>query len=66
MGAEHAWLVPSLEFRDGIESAAVALFVERAQAVSPSFGLGDEADASAVPEICRRLDGIPLESGLQG
>jgi predicted ATPase len=60
VGAEHVWSVPSLEFRDGIESAAVALFVERAQAVNPSFGLDDEADAAAVPEICRRLDGIPL------
>jgi predicted ATPase len=60
VSAEQVWSVPSLEFRDGIESAAVALFVERAQAVDPSFGLGDEADAAAVPEICRRLDGIPL------
>jgi predicted ATPase len=60
VGAEHVWSVPSLEFRDGIESAAVALFVERAQAVSPSFDIGDDADAAAVPEICRRLDGIPL------
>jgi predicted ATPase len=60
LGAEHVWSVPSLGFRDGIESAAVALFVERAQAVSPSFGLGDEADSEAVTEICHRLDGIPL------
>jgi tetratricopeptide (TPR) repeat protein len=34
--------------------------MERAQAVNPNFGTEDEADAAAVPEICRRLDGIPL------
>ena len=37
------------------EVDAVALFVERAQAVDPSF----RPDA-AVDEICRRLDGLPL------
>jgi predicted ATPase len=60
VGGEHVWSVPSLEFRDGAASAAVALFIERAQAVNPNFGMDDEADAAAVPEICRRLDGIPL------
>jgi len=39
--------------------AAVALFVERAQAADHRFALTDE-NASAVAEICRRLDGIPL------
>jgi predicted ATPase len=60
VGAEQVWSVPTLEFRDGAASAAVALFVERAEAVNPSFGLSDEADAAAVIEICRRLDGIAL------
>jgi hypothetical protein len=38
----------------------VELFVERARAVAPGFGLGDPGDAVAVIEICRRLDGIAL------
>lgn len=38
---------------------AVALFVERAQAVDSSF-LITEGNAPAVAEICRRLDGLPL------
>ena len=38
---------------------AVRLFVERAQLVAPEFALG-AGNASAVVEICRRLDGIPL------
>jgi predicted ATPase/DNA-binding CsgD family transcriptional regulator len=38
---------------------AVRLFVERARAVSPRFTL-TEANAAAVAEICRRLDGLPL------
>jgi predicted ATPase/class 3 adenylate cyclase len=38
---------------------AFALFCERARAHEPDFGLGG-ADASAVAEICRRVDGLPL------
>src|SRR6516225_7789348 len=57
---EHLWPVPSLDVDTGIDSAAVALFVERAQAVSPRFSVADADEADAVVEICRRLDGIPL------
>jgi predicted ATPase len=39
--------------------ASVSLFVERAHAVAPGFELTD-ANAGAVAEICRRLDGLPL------
>ena len=57
---ERLWPVPSLDVGAGVDSAAVALFVERAQHVSPRFTLGDAGEAGAVLEICRRLDGIPL------
>src|SRR5207245_487285 len=40
-------------------SDAAQLLLDRARAVVPNFAL-DEANASAVGEICRRLDGIPL------
>ncbi len=49
---EQLWPVPSLD-----ADAAVDLFIERAHRVAPAF-VAD--DASAVAEICRRLDGIPL------
>jgi hypothetical protein len=55
---EQLWPVPSLDVDAGIDSAAVALFVERARSVAPRFS-SPEAD-EAVIEICRRLDGIPL------
>jgi predicted ATPase/DNA-binding CsgD family transcriptional regulator len=38
---------------------AVHLFIERARAISPHFKITIE-NASAIIEICRRLDGIPL------
>jgi predicted ATPase/DNA-binding SARP family transcriptional activator len=41
------------------EDAAVALFVDRAGSVDPSFDL-DHQNADAVTEICRQLDGLPL------
>ena len=39
--------------------ASMSLFVERAHSVAPGFELTD-ANAGAVAEICRRLDGLPL------
>jgi len=38
---------------------AVALFVERVREVQPAFAL-TAANAQAIAEICRRLDGLPL------
>lgn len=68
IGGECAWTVPLLSIPDAravptVETlapcASVALFVERAQAVLPSFALSPD-NADAVAQICRRLDGIPL------
>ena len=56
--AEHLWPVPTLGVASGLGSAAVRLFMERAQAVNPSFHVDEVLEA--VTEICTRLDGIAL------
>jgi len=57
---EQVWLVPSLDVGAGIDSAAVDLFVERAQGIAPGFAMVNGDESAAVVEICQRLDGIPL------
>src|SRR6201997_4148781 len=57
---EQLWRVPSLDVNAGTESAAVNLFLDRAQSVVSDFSLAQPGEADAVVEICRRLDGIPL------
>lgn len=65
---EVAFHVPALSLPDSrhvaplerlAEYEAIRLFVDRAVAVKPDFTLTDDT-ASAVVQICRRLDGIPL------
>src|SRR5271157_5589346 len=65
---EHEFPVPPLELPDPksippLEALsrlpAIALFVERAQAVKQQFALTKE-NAPAVAAICARLDGLPL------
>ncbi|HMD31522.1 MAG TPA: protein kinase [Candidatus Acidoferrales bacterium] len=65
---EHEFPVPALAVPDmrampPVEAvsqyAAVALFVQRAVAARPDFALSEQ-NASAVVEICVRLDGLPL------
>lgn len=60
VGAEHLWSVPSLDVASGVGSAAVELFLERAQAVDSGFALDGDVDVAAVTETCQRLDGIAL------
>ena len=65
---EQEYLVPPLELPTSSQLAhpdqlarfpAVELFVQRARAVSPDFQL-TQSNATAVGEICMRLDGLPL------
>jgi predicted ATPase/class 3 adenylate cyclase len=60
VGDEQLWPVGSLSVEAGTDSAAVTLFVERAQSVSPHMAMANADEAAAVVEVCRRLDGIPL------
>jgi predicted ATPase/class 3 adenylate cyclase len=38
---------------------SVRMFIERAQEVTPTFALSSD-NATAIAEVCRRLDGLPL------
>src|SRR5205823_10119817 len=66
--AEHEFPLPPLALPDPGHLAdlaalsyyaAVALFLQRAQAVKPDFQITN-ANAGAIAEICVRLDGLPL------
>ncbi|HLN60887.1 MAG TPA: tetratricopeptide repeat protein, partial [Symbiobacteriaceae bacterium] len=68
IAGETVWPVPTLavpapdaEVTAGTvaEFEAVALFIERARAVSPAFAVTD-GNAAALATVCRRLDGVPL------
>lgn len=54
IAGEVAYRTPSLA-----DSESTSLFVERARAANSKFDLTD-SNASAVAQICSRLDGIPL------
>ncbi len=65
---EHHFELPPLETPpSGLDATleeleripSVALFVRRARAAEPGFTL-DSTNASAVAELCRRLEGLPL------
>jgi predicted ATPase/class 3 adenylate cyclase/DNA-binding CsgD family transcriptional regulator len=52
---EVTWRVPSLSLAD----EAIELFTDRARRARPAFSITDD-NATAVSEICARLDGMPL------
>ncbi|WP_411721018.1 ATP-binding protein [Mycetocola sp.] len=49
----------TLEAKMAMQSPSVALFVERARAVKPDFGVTPE-NVDAIAAICIALDGVPL------
>ena len=68
VAGEQTYRVPTLSLPDPKQAQtaeglsqyeAVRLFIERAQAVQPSFSVTD-VNAPAVAQVCWRLDGIPL------
>ena len=66
LSVEHDVVVPPLALPDAqapvrlaFDSPSVQLFVERARAAGRILDHAD-ADAAVVPQICRRLDGLPL------
>jgi predicted ATPase len=67
LSAEQVYEVPPLMLPDAaqedlgtlLETDAVALFLARAEAVTPNFALTQE-NAASVVAICRRLEGLPL------
>jgi predicted ATPase/DNA-binding SARP family transcriptional activator len=66
LSAEHVYPVAPLPTPAGAEDVdlllqceSVALFETRAQAVRPDFAL-TSANAGAVADVCRALDGLPL------
>ena len=68
VAGETVWPVPALSLPPPEEAAdpgalaryeATRLFLERAAAAAPGFGL-TERSAAEVSRVCRRLDGIPL------
>ena len=68
VGGETPFRVPSLSVPDSLENISagdlnqfesVRLFVERATMVQSNFSVTSE-NASALTQVCRRLDGIPL------
>jgi predicted ATPase len=65
---EHEFVIPPLTIADieavkgqqlWAQAPAVALFVQRAQAVNPGFSLNNE-NVEAVTELCQRMEGLPL------
>jgi predicted ATPase len=65
---EYEFVIPPLTTADietvkgqqlWAQAPAVALFVQRAQAVNPNFSLNNE-NVEVVTELCQRMEGLPL------
>jgi predicted ATPase/DNA-binding CsgD family transcriptional regulator len=68
VGGETVWRLASLavpdpsalpDLRELVQYEAVGLFLDRAQLAAPGFEINAE-NASAIAQLCHRLDGIPL------
>src|SRR6266699_1910932 len=66
--SEYEFAVPPLSLPDPLHLpaheellhyAAIALFIQRAQTVKPTFVLSED-NAAVIAQICLRLDGLPL------
>ena len=62
LDGETVCTVAPLAVEGGVTSDSVTLFVERARAVRPDFGLQEHETVTAVTEICETVDGLPSGS----
>lgn len=60
VSSDVAVIVSPLETKGGVASDAVALFVDRARLARRDFELSDPETVTAVAEICKTVDGLPL------
>src|SRR4029077_18949421 len=60
VAGESVVTVSPLGVDGGVDSDALALFIDRARTAPPRFQIRHTTDTAAVTEICETLDGLPL------